>query len=129
MTGSFIETEYGNGCISPRRNQSSTGSAEIRSQEPPSARGGRLFDKRRSNIYKPYRATRCGPGSSVDPAEQLIFYDHGLGTAPPGLRVFVMASLGLRLVPRLATVRFAVWRALQVAFVHLQPHCQNRIPE
>jgi uncharacterized protein (DUF2235 family) len=47
-------------------------------------RGGRLFDERRSNIYKLFRATRCGPDSSVDPAEQLTFYDPGLGTAPPG---------------------------------------------
>jgi uncharacterized protein (DUF2235 family) len=47
-------------------------------------RGGLLFDERRSNIYKLFRATRCGPDSSVDPAEQLTFYDPGLGTAPPG---------------------------------------------
>lgn len=47
-------------------------------------RGGVLFDERRSNIYKLFRATRCGPDSSVDPAEQLTFYDPGLGTAPPG---------------------------------------------
>jgi hypothetical protein len=47
-------------------------------------RGGRLFDERRSNIYKLFRATRCGPESSVDPAKQLTFYDPGLGTAPPG---------------------------------------------
>lgn len=47
-------------------------------------RGGRLFDERRSNIYKLFRATRCGPDSSVDPAKQLTFYDPGLGTAPPG---------------------------------------------
>jgi uncharacterized protein (DUF2235 family) len=47
-------------------------------------RGGLLFDERRSNIYKLFRATRCGPDSSVNPAEQLTFYDPGLGTAPPG---------------------------------------------
>lgn len=47
-------------------------------------RGGALFDERRSNIYKLFRATRCGPDSAVDPAEQLAFYDPGLGTAPPG---------------------------------------------
>jgi len=47
-------------------------------------RGGLLFDERRSNIYKLYRATRCGPDSSINPAEQLTFYDPGLGTAPPG---------------------------------------------
>jgi uncharacterized protein (DUF2235 family) len=43
-----------------------------------------LFDERRSNIYKLFRATRCGPDSFVNPAEQLTFYDPGLGTAPPG---------------------------------------------
>jgi len=47
-------------------------------------RGGLMFDERRSNIYKLYRATRCGPDSSVNPAEQLSFYDPGLGTLPPG---------------------------------------------
>jgi len=47
-------------------------------------RGGVLVDERRSNIYKLYRATRCGPDSSVDPAEQLAFYDPGIGTLPAG---------------------------------------------
>ena len=47
-------------------------------------RGGVLFDERRSNIYKLYRATRCGPDSAVDPAEQLAFYHPGIGTLPPG---------------------------------------------
>jgi uncharacterized protein (DUF2235 family) len=45
-------------------------------------RGGLIFDERRSNIYKLFRATRCGPDSSVDPAEQVTFYDPGLGTVP-----------------------------------------------
>jgi hypothetical protein len=47
-------------------------------------RGGRLFDERRSNVYKLFRATRCGPDSSVHPAEQPTFYDPRLGTAPSG---------------------------------------------
>jgi len=47
-------------------------------------RGGVLVDERRSNIYKLYRATRCGPDSAVDPAEQLAFYHPGIGTLPPG---------------------------------------------
>lgn len=47
-------------------------------------RGGLMFDERRSNIYKLFRATRCGPDSSVNPVEQLTFYDPGLGTLPPG---------------------------------------------
>jgi hypothetical protein len=45
-------------------------------------RGGIFFDENRSNIYKLYRATRCGPESSVNPAEQLTFYDPGIGTEP-----------------------------------------------
>src|SRR5712691_1568161 len=48
-------------------------------------RGGLLFDERRSNIYKLYRASRCGPDSSINPREQLAFYDPGLGTVPGGL--------------------------------------------
>jgi uncharacterized protein (DUF2235 family) len=47
--------------------------------------GGLLPDERRSNIYKLFRATRCGPDSSIDPAEQLTFYDPGLGTQPHGI--------------------------------------------
>jgi uncharacterized protein (DUF2235 family) len=47
-------------------------------------RGGLLFDERRTNVYKLFRATRCGPDSSVNPAAQLTFYDPGLGTAPAG---------------------------------------------
>jgi uncharacterized protein (DUF2235 family) len=43
-------------------------------------RGGVLFDERRSNIYKLYRATRCGPDSTVKPNEQYAFYDAGIGT-------------------------------------------------
>ena len=30
--------------------------------------GGFRFDEDRSNIYKLYRATRCGPDSIVDPS-------------------------------------------------------------
>ncbi len=48
-------------------------------------RGGLFFDERRSNIYKLYRATRCGPDSSIDPKRQAAFYDPGLGTLPGGV--------------------------------------------
>ena len=47
-------------------------------------RGGILVDERRSNIYKLYRASRCGPDSCVNPADQVVFYDPGIGTLPPG---------------------------------------------
>ena len=50
--------------------------------------GGFRFDEKRSNIYKLYRATRCGPDSSVDPQEQLAFYDPGLGSQADGGRLF-----------------------------------------
>ena len=46
--------------------------------------GGFAFDERRSNIYKLFRATRCGPDSSVDPACQVAFYDPGLGSQADG---------------------------------------------
>src|SRR5262249_40185895 len=42
--------------------------------------GGVTFDENRTNIYKLFRATRCGPDSSIDPAEQVAFYDPGLGS-------------------------------------------------
>jgi uncharacterized protein (DUF2235 family) len=54
-------------------------------------RGGILFDEPRSNIYKLYRASRCGPESSVNPAEQVAFYDPGIGTKPQGKGFFVAA--------------------------------------
>jgi uncharacterized protein (DUF2235 family) len=50
--------------------------------------GGVLFDERRSNIYKLYRATRCGPDCSVDPKEQYAFYDAGIGTSKGARGVF-----------------------------------------
>jgi uncharacterized protein (DUF2235 family) len=48
-------------------------------------RGGLLFDERRSNIYKLFRATRSGPDSCVDATRQTAFYDPGLGTLPGGI--------------------------------------------
>ena len=44
-------------------------------------RGGQHFDELRTNIYKLYRATRCGPDTIVDPRTQLAFDDPGLGPA------------------------------------------------
>lgn len=46
--------------------------------------GGLMPDERRSNVYKLFRATRCGPDSRVDPDKQLAFYDPGLGSASDG---------------------------------------------
>lgn len=42
--------------------------------------GGVRPDQRLSNVYKLYRATRVGPDSAINPAEQIAFYDPGLGT-------------------------------------------------
>jgi len=42
--------------------------------------GGVTFDENRTNIYKLFRATRCGPDSTINPAEQVAFYDPGLGS-------------------------------------------------
>ena len=42
--------------------------------------GGVTFDEDRTNIYKLFRATRCGPDSTINPSEQLAFYDPGLGS-------------------------------------------------
>ena len=43
--------------------------------------GGVRPEQRMSNIFKMYRATRPGPDCAVDPREQVVFYDTGLGTA------------------------------------------------
>lgn len=51
--------------------------------------GGLRPDENRSNVYKLYRATRCGPDTAIDPREQLAFYDAGLGSRPPGGALFV----------------------------------------
>ena len=48
------------------------------------ARGGVFVDEDRSNIYKLFRATRCGADTSIKASEQLAFYDPGIGTLAPG---------------------------------------------
>lgn len=49
--------------------------------------GGVRPDQQLSNIYKLYRATRVGPDSAIDPAQQVAFYDPGLGTRVENGRV------------------------------------------
>jgi uncharacterized protein (DUF2235 family) len=67
--------------------------------------GGIFFDERRSNIYKLYRASRCGPDSTINPAEQLAYYDPGLGsgTARFWRRLYNLISqaTGLGLTPNI----------------------------
>ncbi|NNM74215.1 DUF2235 domain-containing protein [Enterovirga aerilata] len=42
--------------------------------------GGTRPEQRWSNIFKMYRASRVAPDSTVDPRDQVVFYDPGLGT-------------------------------------------------
>lgn len=46
--------------------------------------GGINFDEARTNVYKLYRACRVGPDTHIDPSEQVVFYDPGLGSAADG---------------------------------------------
>ena len=57
--------------------------------------GGVTFDENRTNIYKLFRATRCGPDSTVDPSEQVAFYDPGLGS--PRDNHFTFGALGRKI--------------------------------
>lgn len=49
--------------------------------------GGVMPDQRLSNIYKMYRAMRPGNQTGIDPAEQIAYYDPGLGSGELGGRV------------------------------------------
>jgi uncharacterized protein (DUF2235 family) len=42
--------------------------------------GGLTPDQRLSNVYKLFRAMRIGPDNPVNPADQVAFYDPGLGS-------------------------------------------------
>ncbi len=54
--------------------------------------GGIKFDEDRTNIYKLYRATRVGPDSTINPSEQVAFYDPGLGSAADGGHLYQAAE-------------------------------------
>jgi uncharacterized protein (DUF2235 family) len=54
--------------------------------------GGLTPDQNISNIYKLYRATRCGPENNINPSHQLTFYDPGLGSQPPSGLLFVIRA-------------------------------------
>lgn len=49
--------------------------------------GGIMPDQRLSNIYKMYRAMRPGTQTGIDPAEQVAYYDPGLGSGELGGRI------------------------------------------
>ena len=57
--------------------------------------GGIRFDEDRTNIYKLYRATRCGPDSCMNPDRQIAFYDPGLGSPADG--GFILGTTGRRI--------------------------------
>lgn len=65
--------------------------------------GGLTPDENRSNIYKMYRATRCGPDSNINASEQIAFYDPGLGSQPLHNAFFSRAWRWLRNVVSKAT--------------------------
>ena len=46
--------------------------------------GGINFDEARTNVYKLFRACRVAPDTSIDPTEQVAFYDPGLGSTADG---------------------------------------------
>ena len=46
--------------------------------------GGLIPDEVETNVYKLFRATRCGPQSEINPLEQVAFYDPGLGSQADG---------------------------------------------
>lgn len=50
--------------------------------------GGLRPDQRLSNVYKMYRAMRPGPSSPINPADQVCFYDPGLGAGEVGGMTF-----------------------------------------
>jgi hypothetical protein len=45
---------------------------------------GLLCPLARTNVYELVRATRTGPDSPINPAEQIAFYISGVGTSTPG---------------------------------------------
>lgn len=49
--------------------------------------GGVMPDQRLSNIYKMYRAMRPGTQTGIDPADQVAYYDPGLGSGELGGRI------------------------------------------
>jgi hypothetical protein len=49
--------------------------------------GGITFDEVRTNVYKLYRACRVGPDTTIEPSEQVAFYDPGLGSPADGSKI------------------------------------------
>lgn len=68
----------------PPGNPAAAGRSIVIFSDGTGQRGGVYFDESRTNIYKLYRAARCGPDSLIPPERQLAFYDPGLGTRSTG---------------------------------------------
>lgn len=67
--------------------------------------GGVRPDQQLSNIYKLYRATRIGPDSPINPAQQVAFYDAGLGTDDDAGQMVLGSLMFLRKLLASATGR------------------------
>ena len=85
--------------------------------------GGLIPDELRSNIYKLYRAARCGTDTNINPREQVAFYDPGLGSQTDGgrakigwwrwIRNFLSKSTGLGITENMVDCYSAIihlWR-------------------
>src|SRR5215475_6706823 len=89
--------------------------------------GGVTFDEDRTNIYKLFRATRCGPDSPIDPAKQVAFYDPGLGS--PRDNRFAFGRVGRKIYNLLSRATgFGITahrRLLRCAYSALAPRRPN----
>lgn len=74
--------------------------------------GGVRVDQRWSNIYKMYRAMRSGFGSAINPAEQVAYYDPGLGSGEGGgwLKNVLSAAFGTGISQNIADCYEAILR-------------------
>lgn len=80
--------------------------------------GGLRPDQHLSNVYKLYRASRTGPDSPIDPAQQIAFYDAGLGSEQvegpfwqqfrDSIRKFLSAAFGTGLTVNVADCYAAI---------------------
>lgn len=80
--------------------------------------GGLRPDQTLSNVYKLYRATRSGPDSPIDPAEQIAFYDPGLGSGETNswwstIRKYISAGLGTGFTQNVADCYEAILRVYE----------------
>jgi hypothetical protein len=65
--------------------------------------GGITFDEVRTNVYKLYRACRVGPDTTIDPSEQVAFYDPGLGSPADGSKIKIQWARKIYNVASMAT--------------------------